>query len=423
MKIHTVYAVREWVHFCVQNSEIIDLHTHLFAPCFGNLLRLGIDDVLTYHYLVEETVLATGMSPASYWSMPKHQQAELNWETLFLERMPVSEACRTVLTMFQRDGLESNIEDLNYYREYYSRFTPDEYVRRVFSRENIKGVFMTNDPFNSSEFVFWLNGSYYPDSRFLTALRIDELLLYKKSTVDLLNKWGYVVDYIADGRPSPLSMPEICRFICDWMERMSAGYCAVSLPVSFSLEDDSVCAAILTECVLPVCRERKIPLALMLGVTRKVHSAMQEAGDSLGKIDIRQLHKLFREYRENLFLVTTLARENQHELTATARIFSNVMLFGCWWYLSNPVFMEEMTKMRYEMLGPKFVAQHSDANMLGHLVGKWNRFRVVLERVLARYYEELISMGYYPDDERIREEINDLCGGYYYKFLNRSYQA
>ena len=42
MKIHTVYAVREWVHFCVQNSEIIDLHTHLFAPCFGNLLRREI---------------------------------------------------------------------------------------------------------------------------------------------------------------------------------------------------------------------------------------------------------------------------------------------------------------------------------------------------------------------------------------------
>ena len=115
-------------------------------------------------------------------------------------------------------------------------------------------------------------------------------------------------------------------------------------------------------------------------------------------------------------------RENQHELTATARIFSNVLLFGCWWFLNNPVFMEEMTRMRYEMLGAKFVAQHSDANMLGHLVGKWARFKPVLERVLAAYYAELLSLGYHPDDERMREEIADLCGGYYHKFLARPYE-
>ena len=78
--------------------------------------------------------------------------------------------------------------------------------------------------------------------------------------------------------------------------------------------------------------------------------------------------------------------------------------------------------MRYEMLGAKFVAQHSDANMIGHLVGKWARFKSVLERVLAAYYAELLSLGYHPDDERMREEIADLCGGYYHKFLARPYE-
>lgn len=422
MKIQSESAVREWVHTCVQNTPIFDMHTHLFAPCFGDLLRMSLDETITYHYLVEETVLATGMTPGAYWALPKPQQAELVFKTLFVDRLPVSESCRTILAMFQADGLDVDRKDLDYYRAFYEGLKPDRYIDTVFRRENLTGVFMTNDPFNPAEARIWLDGEYCADRRFLSALRIDELLFYDNGVVAQLNAWGYSVERTAQGIPTSASLPEIRRFLNDWLPRMDARYCAASLPVSFSLEDGSACACILTDCVLPVCGERRLPVALMLGVTRNVHPAMRDAGDSLGKIDIRQLHKLFREHRENLFFITTLVRENQHELTATARIFSNVMLFGCWWFLNNPVFMEEMIRMRYEMLGAKFVAQHSDANMLGHLVGKWRRFRVVLDRVLGEYYAEIISMGYHPDDGDMREEIADLCGGYYFKFLERPYQ-
>ena len=422
MQIRTEGAAREWIHTCIQDTPIFDMHTHLFAPCFGDLLQVSVDETVTYHYLVEEAVLATGMAPAAYWALPKAQQAELIWKTLFIDRPPVSESCRTVLAMFRRDGLDINQKDLDYYRAHYAGLSQERYVDTVFEREHITGVLMTNDPFQPDEAKVWLNGGYRADARFLAALRIDELLGFAPAAVEQLIAWGYAVERMADGNPTPASLPEICRFLVDWLTMTGARYLAASLPVCFSLDDGSACARILTDCVLPVCRGKRLPVALMLGVTRNVHRAMRDAGDSLGKADIRQLHRLFSEHRENLFFITTLARENQHELTATARIFSNVMLFGCWWFLNNPVFMEEMTRMRYEMLGAKFVAQHSDANMLGHLVGKWARFKPVLERVLVVYYAELLSLGYYPDDERIREEIADLCGGYYHKFLERPYR-
>lgn len=422
MQIRSEGAAREWIHTCIQDTPIFDMHTHLFAPCFGDLLQVSVDETVTYHYLVEEAVLATGMAPAAYWALPKAQQAELIWKTLFIDRPPVSESCRTVLAMFLRDGLDINQKDLDYYRAHYAGLSQERYVDTVFEREHITGVLMTNDPFQPDEAKVWLNGGYRADARFLAALRIDELLGFAPAAVEQLIAWGYAVERMADGNPTPASLPEICRFLGDWLTMTGARYLAASLPVCFSLDDGSACARILTDCVLPVCREKRLPVALMLGVTRNVHRAMRDAGDSLGKADIRQLHRLFSEHRENLFFITTLARENQHELTATARIFSNVMLFGCWWFLNNPVFMEEMTRMRYEMLGAKFVAQHSDANMLGHLVGKWARFKPVLERVLVVYYAELLSLGYYPDDERIREEIADLCGGYYHKFLERPYR-
>ena len=422
MEIRSESALREWISQCVSDAPIFDVHTHLYAPCFGNLLRTGLDETVTYHYLIEETILQTGMKPEAFWKMSIADQAETVWKTLFVDRMPVSESCRTILAMFKKDGLDLNRKDLDYYRAYYDSLDRNAYISDVFEREHITGAFMTNDPFDRREARIWLNGEYRSDPRFLPALRIDELLFYTEDAVARLNEWGYKAER-ENGRPTKASLSEISRFLEDWLIRTGAVYCAASLPVTFSLSRPDVVSEILTECVLPLCAERRVPVSLMLGVTRRVHPAMGEAGDSLGKVDIRELQKLFREHRNNLFLITTLVRENQHELTATARIFSNVMLFGCWWFLNNPVFMEEMTRMRYEMLGPKFVAQHSDANMLGHLVGKWSRFKVVLERVLQRYYAELLSMGYHPDDEGIREETADLLGGYFHKFLARNYEA
>lgn len=423
MQIRSERAVREWIATCVKETPIFDMHTHLFAPCFGELLRYGMDETLTYHYLVEETLLVTGMAPREYWDLQKPRQAELIWQTLFVDRTPVSESCRTVLAMLQRDGLDANEKDLDACRAFYAGLSRRQYVEDVFRREQITGVMMTNDPFCPEEARVWLQGGYEGDPRFLPALRIDDLLFYAPAAVEALVKWGYAAERTKDGKPTAAALPEIRRFLEDWLDRTQAQYCAASLPVAFSVEDGSACATILTECVLPVCKARNLPVALMLGVTRRVHPAMLEAGDSLGKADIRQLHKLFLDHRENLFLVTALARENQQELTATARIFNNVLLFGCWWFLNNPVFMEELTRMRYELLGPKFVAQHSDANMLGHLEGKWERFKAVLTRVLAGYYAELLTMGYYPEDSAIREEVADLCGGYYHKFLARAYRA
>lgn len=36
-------------------TPVTDIHTHLYDPAFRNLLAWGIDDLLTYHYLVAES--------------------------------------------------------------------------------------------------------------------------------------------------------------------------------------------------------------------------------------------------------------------------------------------------------------------------------------------------------------------------------
>ena len=45
--------VRQVVH----DTPVLDIHTHLFAPEFGELALWGIDELLTYHYLICEALV------------------------------------------------------------------------------------------------------------------------------------------------------------------------------------------------------------------------------------------------------------------------------------------------------------------------------------------------------------------------------
>jgi len=76
-------------------TPVTDIHTHLFDPAMGSLLLWGIDELLTYHYLVAEVSRARPeMTCEAFWTMPKSAQADLIWQELFIKRTPVSEACR-----------------------------------------------------------------------------------------------------------------------------------------------------------------------------------------------------------------------------------------------------------------------------------------------------------------------------------------
>src|SRR5688572_32332497 len=82
----------------VSNTEVDDIHTHLYDPAFGKLLLWGIDELLVYHYLVAETFRYLDMPFANFWELPKSRQAEIIWDALFIKNSPVSESCRGVLT-------------------------------------------------------------------------------------------------------------------------------------------------------------------------------------------------------------------------------------------------------------------------------------------------------------------------------------
>jgi hypothetical protein len=125
------------------------------------------------------------------------------------------------------------------------------------------------------------------------------------------------------------------------------------------------------------------------------------------------------EFPANRFLVSVLSRENQHELCVYARKFSNLLPFGCWWFLNNPSIVEEITRERLEMLGTSFIPQHSDARVLEQLIYKWRNTRRTVSPILADAYRTVARDGRVVTREEISRDVERLFRTNFSKFSSQ----
>ncbi|HXG57382.1 MAG TPA: hypothetical protein VNJ03_18525 [Vicinamibacterales bacterium] len=380
--------VRAHTRRIVGEMRVTDMHTHLFPPQFEEFNSWGIDDLLTYHYLVAEAIRSGRFRPDEFQAMPKTAQADLVWQTLFVRNTPLSEATRGVITVLSALGLDPMQADLREAREFFGDAEPATHLGWVLDRARVDLVVMTNDPFNPREARLW-NENPAIDARFRAALRIDTLLNDWDTARRVLDDAGQTVGSAVDDQ----AVLSARRFVDTWISRMDPLYVAVSLPDDFAWPADDARTRLIREVVLPACRDHRLPFAMMIGVRRRVNPALNDAGDALGRADVSGVHRLCREHPDNRFLVTMLSRENQHELCVAARKFSNLMPFGCWWFLNNPSIIAEITRERLELLGTTFIPQHSDARVLEQLLYKWAHSRRDVADAMAGQYTRLIDSG------------------------------
>jgi hypothetical protein len=412
------------VKAALQKQPIIDMHTHLYPPSFGTpmggksgksdpagLLLWGVDELLTYHYLVAEVfriVPATKLPYEQFWKMSKRQQADHIWKHLFVERAPISEACRGIPTSMQKLGLDTSDPTPDRWRAYFDAQDPSDYIDKVMQVSNVKSITMTNPVFDDNERERWLkNPNVGSDPRFRAVLRIDPLLRDWPTAAKKITSWGYAAEEAVSNK----SIESAKKFLRDWLDKMKAIYIAVSLPPEWTYPanptDPKAVAGqkILAQVVLSVCAERNLPFAMMIGSKLRVNPALVDAGDMCGKADIQSVVTLCREFAENRFFVTMLSRENQHELAVAARKFGNLMIFGCWWFMNNPSIIEEMTRFRTELLGTSFIPQHSDARVLDQLLYKWDHSRQVIGKVLIDKFNEMPGTGREPTKAQIDDTV------------------
>ncbi|HEY0763598.1 MAG TPA: hypothetical protein VGD61_14595 [Pyrinomonadaceae bacterium] len=387
--------LRARVEIVVNSMPVMDVHTHLFPSQFNELCLYGIDELLTYHYLTAETLRSARISHDHFWALSKTDQADLVWQTLFVENSPASEAARGIVTVLDAFGLDTRAENLSEARAFFNSRRLGEHIDRVFDIAQVSGVVMTNDPFDDVEGEIW-KSDLNADPRFKSALRLDRLLNVKQVTE---------------------TIPSLRKFLDQWIERMNPVYMGVSLPADFKFPADDTRDRLLREVVMPTAQEHGLAITLMTGVRRRVNPKLREAGDGVGKADVTAVERLCAMFPDVKFLATFLSRENQHELCVAARKFNNLMPFGCWWFLNNPSIVSEITRERLELLGTSFIPQHSDARVLEQLIYKWKHSRTEIANALADSYERLLSSGRAVTAQEIERDVTRLFSGNFEKWV------
>lgn len=397
----------------MDSTLVVDMHTHLYTPAFKDLLLCGADELMCFHYLISESFRVHHLPYEEFWQMTKPQQAEVVWRSLFEQSTPISEAASGVIEIARAFGLGPGRFTLSELREALSDIPTADYIERVFRLAGVDQVVMTNDPFDPVERSYWIQGMEI-NSRFRASLRLDTLVNEFKVACQDLRAQGFSVGTeLSEG-----SCAEIERWLEVWVERTHPVYIAFSVADDLVYPEEGVRGQLFDRVLLPVCRRHRLLLAIMIGVRRRINPSLHLAGDSVTMVSTRVIERLCEANPDNKFLVTMLSRENQHELIVTARKFHNLMPFGCWWFVNTDTLVEEITRLRFELLGPTFIPQHSDARVLEHLIYKWKRARDVVVRVFTHRYSILVQERWEVGDVDIERDVKRLFRDNFLEFVS-----
>jgi hypothetical protein len=317
------------------------------------------------------------MSPEAFYAKSKQEQADIIWQALFIDRSPVSEACRGVITTLKILGLQEYIQsrDLEGIRQFYRDFREkgldgaEAFSELVYNTAGVEYAIMTNIPFESNEAQYWKPKRKEYPKQYRSALRVDPLLAGDRATVEAaLKASGYDVtlegarqylrdwcdtmkpEYMMASTPHYMVMPEGSLVGVD---KRGVNKDAMKEPFAFvdmtsggdatncDPEEDNTASVIdqnsdlLSDVLMAVCEERDLPVALKIGAHRGVNPSLKTAGDGVVAFaDTGVLARLCSRFPKVRFLATFLSRNNQHEACVLASKFRNLHIYGCWWYVT-----------------------------------------------------------------------------------------
>ena len=382
--------------------QAIDCHSHV--PPESPHAR-GLADLLGYHYYTELAhsagmpagAVGEGTSAAALTAEMVERLATLDNTVQYGWLM---EALRELFA-FRGDRLTAdNWPDVD--QAVARAGEDDRRYRQVLAAANLEKVFLTN--------TFDEDLSRVDREVFVPCLRTDDLvfgLADGEVRRRLAAKTGVDVGSADDLR-------DAVRWLMRYFVQHGAGSAAISLPPDFepAEPDESAAGQALARAVAGkdlsagekgalavfafdvlagACRQFRKPFQLMIGVLRNVYPAGVAGGrDLLSKRGtLEQYAGLFRRYPEVDFTVSVLSRAWAHELTTFAWIFPNVKPSGHWWYLNVPVHIEYELRARLEAVPKgKLIGYYSDMYKVEFGLPKFNMYRRVLARVLAREFVE-----------------------------------
>jgi len=151
-----------------------------------------------------------------------------------------------------------------------------------------------------------------------------------------------------------------------------------------------------------LCQEFGIPMQIMSGVLRDAyrHGVPQGRDLPVAGATLQTLLPLFNAFPEVTCCVSVLSDSQSQELASYGWIIGNVVVSGHWWYHTIPSYIErDLTARLQSVPKTKLIGYYSDMYKLEFGLPKFNMYRRVLARVLAR---DMVQSGRGTEDDAIK---------------------
>jgi len=385
--------LKETITEIINETEIFDIHTHLFPAEFKKYHLSGISEVLNYHYLIAELFTTTNINVKKFYKLTNKEKANIIWEELFQKRTPISEACKGVLTILSELSIDYMFKSFDEIDSEYSKLNLSDL--QIFKISKISKVVMTNNPYDKSEWELFRNKNW-DTKKYLASLRLDDILMN-------LDKCLNICKESIDNFNNENDL--IIKYLDKVYEESKPVYAALSLN---NLQLISFLKNKFIPDILKWLEKKNIPLSLLLGVRRQVNKDFLLAGDGIDRIDLRYLSEICNQYPNNKILCSCLSFNDQHELTVLARKHQNLKIFGFWWFMNQPSLITLILNLRIELLGLNFIPQHSDARVTDQLIYKWIHFKALLSNILYNHYNDIQLKSFKISEKQINDDVSKL---------------
>lgn len=272
-------------------------------------------------------------------------------------------------------------------------------ARDVMDRSRIDKVFLTNEFDEDLEAI--------DTTLFVPCLRADTLVfrLHEPEVRERLEELSGVT--VKDDK----SLRDALGWVVERFRRAGAKSAAISLPPGFvaggvasdqsnreieqSLQGRILYPSTLFPTILQYlvmfCRDCDLPVQIMYGALRDAYEHGVPQGTDLPESghSLRGLLPLFNDFPEVNFCLSVLSDSQAQELASYGWIVQNVVLSGHWWYANVPAYIARDLAARLQSVPKtKLIGYYSDMYKLEFGLAKFNMYRRILARVLARDFVE-----------------------------------
>ncbi len=422
--ITTLNEVKEKIWNLVHETPAIDLQTSLYAPSFDqNLLRTGIDELLTSRELSEELFRYYPQSLSDptklltkkeYIALPLRLQAEIIWHRLFLANTPISERTRSVLTSLGLLGLDPKSRNLGVFRNHFKNTTKEEHISFILKHANIEGIVCCYNPLAKDVIKYFT--SHKSPAGFFAALELTEIATDWKNSYQKLADFGIQVKRTLDKNV----YPEIINFISKQLKNMAAAYIHLILPANISLASKSTdLQKLLQKCIIPVLLTENKPLSITFAVESEPPSLNNlKVNQPLHFSNCAYINGLAQKFPDLKILITDENPENHAAYTRIAAANRNIMPLTNSFTLNEQDAFRNTISQHFQQMGTSFIAHTSSSEVYEHLLSSWAHARWIIAEVLQEKYTNLYRTGWRVTEQEIEREIYNLLNGNARSFLS-----